>query len=114
MRNLLQVILFFSLVCFIQFNALGQVPSNDICANATEFTCGTTLTNVDATTATSNGYPTECSGVEEAAVWYTFEGTGDLIDIIVSNETEDLYIQFFSGKEKLQEELFHLFNIFLW
>ncbi len=84
-------------LCFFSFNTLADAPANDLCEEAIELTCGTTLTNVDATTATNSGYPTECLAVSAAGVWYTFEGTGDLIDIVVSNETEFLEIHFFSG-----------------
>lgn len=89
-------LIFLLTICFCSVSVLAQ-PPNDLCADAIELTCGTTLGNVDATTATSNGFATECVNVGVAAVWYTFEGTGDLVDIVVSNETEDLEIQFFSG-----------------
>ncbi len=84
-------------LCFFSFNTLADAPANDLCEGAIELTCGTMLTNVDATTATNSDYPAECLALPSAGVWYTFEGTGDLIDIVVSNMTKTLEIHFFSG-----------------
>ena len=66
-------------------------PANDLCANAQPLICGET---VDGTTSlsTSANAPTACAGANDAGVWYTFVGDGQLHTISTCGSAIDTRI----------------------
>jgi len=75
-------------------------PSNDVCANATPIGCGQVLTG---TTINANLDPTAVScdvtnAITSAGVWYTFIGTGDLVNFSTCGSAGgDTKIHVFTG-----------------
>lgn len=76
-------------------------PSNDVCANATPIGCGQT---VSGTTTLANLDPLAVScdannAITSPGVWYTFIGTGDLVNLSTCGTTTggDTKIHIFTG-----------------
>ncbi|MEM9821509.1 MAG: T9SS type A sorting domain-containing protein [Bacteroidota bacterium] len=75
--------------------ALFAQPANNLCADATVLTCGTTLIGEDTENATDQSDDIGCFiGV---GVWYTFAGTGDNVTVAVTNDNIDVEVGVGSG-----------------
>lgn len=71
--------------------------TNDVCADAETVTCGDTIVG-STEGATSTGDPGFCGTAGGApGVWYSFTGTGDIIELSMCNSTYDTKLQVFSG-----------------
>ncbi len=70
---------------------------NDLCADAETVVCGDVIVgNTDG--ATSNDDPGTCGTTSGAGgVWYTFTGTGDMIQLALCNSDYDTKLQVFTG-----------------
>ncbi len=87
--------------CVVNSTSLTQdacPPDNDICATATTIACGEIMTG-NTSTATSNGAPTAFCGTGSGApgVWYTFEGTDEIITASLCGSSYDTKIQIYEG-----------------
>ena len=87
--------------CLITSPVLTQAicpPDNDICATATTIECGEIMTG-NTSQATSNGAPTGFCGTGSGApgVWYTFEGTDEIITASLCGSSYDTKIQIYEG-----------------
>lgn len=70
-------------------------PANDLCANATSLSCGTSLTNQSTVNTTNTAHGTSCF-MSDYGVWYTFVGDGNNTTITVSN-SYDIELSISSG-----------------
>ena len=70
---------------------------NDLCFDAQSIACGDVVVgNTDG--ATSNDDPGTCGTTSGAGgVWYTFTGTGDMIELALCNSDFDTKLQVFTG-----------------
>ncbi len=86
------------LVTSQSFTQAACPPDNDICVTAETIVCGDTVTG-NTSTATSNGAPTDFCGTGSGApgVWYTFEGTSEIITASLCNSSYDTKIQVLEG-----------------
>ena len=71
--------------------------TNDLCIDAETVVCGDVVTgNTDG--ATSNDDPGTCGTTSGApGVWYTFTGTGNIVELALCNSDYDTKLQVFSG-----------------
>lgn len=71
--------------------------TNDVCADAETVSCGDTIVG-STEGATSTGDPGFCGTAGGApGVWYSFTGTGNVIELAMCNSTYDTKLQVFSG-----------------
>ena len=59
-------------------------PANDLCANATNLPCGTTLIGETTVNSTNTAHGTACS-LSNYGVWYTFVGDGQITTVDINN-----------------------------
>jgi hypothetical protein len=85
--------------------ALGQAPANDLCVNAQAIPItagGSGLVSGSNTTATNDtGLPTcflsASAGSGTKGVWYTFVGTGNVVELNTCGTARDLVLRVFCG-----------------
>jgi len=71
--------------------------TNDLCMDAETIACGDVVTG-NTEGATSDDDPGTCGTTSGApGVWYTFTGTGNLIELAMCNSDYDTKLQVFSG-----------------
>jgi hypothetical protein len=73
-------------------------PANDLCANATNLTCGATNTG-DIGGATATGAPTGCAGggTPQGGIWFTFVGTGQLTTVSTAGSSFNTQLNIYTG-----------------
>ncbi|OAB80090.1 gliding motility-associated C-terminal domain-containing protein [Cochleicola gelatinilyticus] len=88
----------FALFILSSFSVFSQVPVNDLCEDAIEIMCGDTVTG-NTEQSTSTGAPTATCGTTSGAPgnWYSFTGTGDIIELSMCDSDYDTKIQVYSG-----------------
>lgn len=72
------------------------VPANDLCANATAITCGSSTTG-NTVSATTDSAPTCVTTNTAPGVWYTIVGDGDVFTMSLCASTYDTKISVYTG-----------------
>ncbi len=92
---------YFLLASLFMLNALGQVPANDDCANATLITSTPYDINQDASAATNNAGGLDVCGSPawgmNDGVWYTLTGTGGDVSLSVLPSGWNCQVDVYSG-----------------
>ena len=80
------------------FNLVACPPDNDLCVDAIEVFCDDTVTG-DTTNATENDELTDFCGTSQGApgVWYSYNGTGDIVTFSLCGTSFDTKIQVYEG-----------------
>ena len=77
-----------------------QPPGSDDCNNAVALTINTDLTCDNAIAGTTAGATqslTGCGGIADDDIWYEFVATANSHRVTVSEVTEDIVLEFFTG-----------------
>ncbi len=75
----------FSATCLVTVEE-SLAPANDLCANAIALNCGDVVTGTNIGATGFDATTDEACGVDDNAVgvWYTFEGNGQVVTVMVS------------------------------
>ena len=91
-------LLFYFIIILNAVPAFAQVPANDLCMDAITVNCGDVVMG-NTVMATNTDDPLDGCGTTDGApgVWYSFAGTGDLVQLALCNSNYDTKLRVYSG-----------------